>query len=72
MGKLVMRYRLVMVAFPLLIVAMVLRKQFKIFDENGKSIHTLKRAEIDDAQAASFPLPKHWIFVSARRCPSFY
>ncbi|CAF9934495.1 MAG: GPI inositol deacylase [Heterodermia speciosa] len=35
LGKLVMRYRLVMVAFPLLVVAMVLRKQFQIYDENG-------------------------------------
>ena len=36
LGKLVMRYRMVMVAFPLLVVAMVLRKQFKIYDERGK------------------------------------
>ena len=36
LGKLVMRYRLVMVAFPLLIVAMVLRKQFIVYDANGK------------------------------------
>ena len=38
LGKFVMRYRLVMVAFPLLVVAMVLRKQFKVYDENGGSI----------------------------------
>ena len=38
LGKLVMRYRLVMVAFPLVIVAMVLRKQFKIYDEDGTCV----------------------------------
>ena len=37
LGKLVMRYRMVLAAFPLLVVAMVLRKQFKIYDESGKS-----------------------------------
>ena len=36
MGKLVMRYRLVFAAFPLVIVALVLRKQFKVHDESGK------------------------------------
>ncbi|KAL8889695.1 MAG: hypothetical protein Q9215_003049 [Flavoplaca cf. flavocitrina] len=35
MGKLVMRYRTVFAAFPLLIVALVLRKQFKLYDESG-------------------------------------
>lgn len=39
-GKLVMRYRLVMVAFPLLVVAIALRKQFKIYDEHGKVLGT--------------------------------
>lgn len=37
MGKLVMRYRMVFAAFPLLIVALVLRKQFQIYDKSGKS-----------------------------------
>ena len=37
MGKLVMRYRLVFAAFPLLVVALVLRKQFMTYDETGKS-----------------------------------
>ena len=36
MGKLVMRYRVVFAAFPLVIVALVLRKQFKVYDENGE------------------------------------
>ncbi|KAK2630609.1 hypothetical protein QTJ16_001429 [Diplocarpon rosae] len=35
MGKLYMRYRTVFAAFPLLIVALVLRKQFRIYDETG-------------------------------------
>ncbi|KAJ9657537.1 GPI inositol deacylase [Coniosporium apollinis] len=34
-GKLWMRYRTVFAAFPLLIVALALRKQFKIYDETG-------------------------------------
>lgn len=36
MGKLVMRYRMVFAAFPLLVIALVLRKQFKIYDQSGK------------------------------------
>lgn len=36
MGKLVMRYRMVFAAFPLLVVALVLRKQFQIYDESGR------------------------------------
>lgn len=43
LGKLVMRYRLVFAAFPLLVVALVLRKQFNVYDQSGKhacgSIH---------------------------------
>ena len=35
MGKLVMRYRMVFAAFPLVIVALVLRKQFKVYDNSG-------------------------------------
>jgi len=34
-GKLVMRYRTVLAAFPLLVVAIVLRKQFKVYDTSG-------------------------------------
>ena len=36
MGKLVMRYRMVFAAFPLLVIALVLRKQFKVYDQTGK------------------------------------
>lgn len=39
MGKLVMRYRMVFAAFPLLVVALVLRKQFQIYDSSGKLRH---------------------------------
>jgi len=35
-GKLVMRYRMVFAAFPLLVIALVLRKQFNIYDQSGK------------------------------------
>jgi glycosylphosphatidylinositol deacylase len=34
-GKLFIRYRTVLTAFPLLIVALVLRRQFKVYDETG-------------------------------------
>ena len=37
MGKLVMRYRTVFAAFPLLIVALVLRKQFQVYDDSGEA-----------------------------------
>lgn len=35
MGKLTMRYRTVFAAFPLLVVALVLRQQFKTYDQTG-------------------------------------
>ena len=38
MGKLVMRYRMVFAAFPVVIVALVLRKQFSVYDDTGKYI----------------------------------
>lgn len=38
LGKLVMRYRMVFAAFPLLVVALVLRKQFQIYNESGMSL----------------------------------
>ena len=36
MGKLVMRYRMVFAAFPLLVIALVLRKQFQLYDQTGE------------------------------------
>ena len=35
MGKLVMRYRTIFFAFPILVVALVLRTQFSIYDDSG-------------------------------------
>ncbi|KAH8705927.1 putative GPI maturation protein [Talaromyces proteolyticus] len=35
LGELVMRYRTVFAPFPLLVVALVLRKQFKVYDDTG-------------------------------------
>ncbi|KAK4193669.1 PGAP1-like protein-domain-containing protein [Podospora australis] len=35
LGKLYMRYRTVFAAFPLLVVALVLRKQFRVYDNTG-------------------------------------
>ena len=35
-GKLYMRYRTVFAAFPLVVVALVLRKQFKVYDATGR------------------------------------
>ncbi|KFA61566.1 hypothetical protein S40285_04021 [Stachybotrys chlorohalonatus IBT 40285] len=35
LGKLYMRYRTVFAAFPLLIVTLVIRKQFRVYDETG-------------------------------------
>lgn len=35
LGKLTMRYRTAFAAFPLVVVALVLRKQFKIYDQTG-------------------------------------
>lgn len=35
LGKLYMRYRTVFAAFPLLVVALIIRKQFRLYDETG-------------------------------------
>ena len=45
MGKLVMRYRMVFAAFPLVIVALVLRRQFKMYDDSGEC----KFGELDES-----------------------
>ena len=52
-GKLMMRYRTVFAVFPLLVVAMVLRKQFRIYDSTGSFI------SFDDSldQSMRLPLP---------------
>jgi hypothetical protein len=40
-GKLWMRYRTIFASFPLLVVALVMSKQFKAYDESGKTLPSL-------------------------------
>ena len=61
MGKLVMRYRMVFAAFPLVIVALVLRKQFKLYDDSGKcQFPELRECVADLEQASSSRLQNLW------------
>ena len=52
-GKLVIRYRTVFAVFPLLVVAMVLRKQFRIYDNTGSFISFSDSLD----QSLRLPLP---------------
>jgi glycosylphosphatidylinositol deacylase len=54
LGKLYMRYRTAFAAFPLLVVALVLRKQFRIYDETGIFIPFAE--SLDLCLRQSFPL----------------
>ncbi|KAF4239134.1 hypothetical protein CNMCM8980_003991 [Aspergillus fumigatiaffinis] len=54
LGELVMRYRTVFAAFPLLVVALVLRKQFQMYDETGYFITFAEG--LDSALRSSFPI----------------
>ncbi|KAK4868259.1 hypothetical protein LT330_007457 [Penicillium expansum] len=54
LGELVMRYRTIFAAFPLLVVALVLRKQFQVYDETGYFIPFTDG--LDRALRSSFPL----------------
>ncbi|KAJ5149134.1 hypothetical protein N7448_000712 [Penicillium atrosanguineum] len=54
LGELVMRYRTVFAAFPLLVVALVLRKQFQIYDATGSFIPFTDG--LDRALRSSLPL----------------
>lgn len=54
LGKLYMRYRTVFAAFPLLIVALVLRKQFKVYDSTGVFISFSE--SLDASMRQSLPL----------------
>lgn len=54
MGKLWMRYRTMIAAFPLLIVAMVLRKQFQLYDQSGLFISFSE--SMDQSLRRSVPL----------------
>lgn len=53
LGKLVIRYRTIFAAFPLLVVAMVLRKQFRIYDNSGVFISFSDSLD----QSLRLPLP---------------
>lgn len=53
LGKLVVRYRTVFAAFPLLVVAMVLRKQFRVYDNSGIFISFSESLD----QSLRLPLP---------------
>ncbi|KAI9760376.1 MAG: NADPH-adrenodoxin reductase [Chaenotheca gracillima] len=54
LGRLVMRYRTVFAAFPLLVVALVIRKQFRVYDETGIFISFAE--SIDMCLRQSLPL----------------
>ncbi|KAK8042652.1 PGAP1-domain-containing protein [Apiospora phragmitis] len=58
LGKLVMRYRTVFAAFPLLVVAMVIRKQFRVYDSTGVFVPFLD--SLDMCLRQSLPL----LFIS--------
>lgn len=53
LGKLVIRYRTIFAAFPLLVVAMVLRKQFRLYDTTGVFISFTDSLD----QSLRLPLP---------------
>src|SRR5258707_745797 len=63
LGKMYMRYRTVFAAFPLLVVALVLRKQFRVYDETG--IFMSFTESLDLCLRQSLPL-----FLSALTCLS--
>lgn len=54
LGKLAMRYRTLFAAFPLVVVALVLRKQFQIYDDTGSFISFSEGMDI--TLRGSFPL----------------
>nr|Q2USI0.2 RecName: Full=GPI inositol-deacylase [Aspergillus oryzae RIB40] len=54
LGELVMRYRTVFAAFPLLVVALVMRKQFQVYDETGYFITFAEG--LDSALRSSLPM----------------
>ncbi|KAJ5647508.1 hypothetical protein N7490_003880 [Penicillium lividum] len=54
LGELVMRYRTIFAAFPLLVVALVIRKQFQVYDETGYFIPF--NDGLDRALRSSLPL----------------
>lgn len=69
MGKLVMRYRMVFAAFPLVIVAMVLRKQFEVYDDSGGCNYSKwKEYATDSEQESLSRLQSLWTSALKRHC----
>ena len=61
MGKLVMRYRVVFAAFPILVVALVLRKQFTVYDSSGRYIAPSESWHFaNHSQVSSSHSLNHW------------
>ncbi|TGZ85659.1 PGAP1-domain-containing protein [Ascodesmis nigricans] len=56
LGRLVMRYRTVFAAFPLLIVALVLRKQFQVYDKYGRFISFAEGMDLFISQSLGYLL----------------
>ncbi|RAH71835.1 GPI inositol-deacylase [Aspergillus aculeatinus CBS 121060] len=54
LGELVMRYRTVFAAFPVLVIALVLRKQFQVYNETGYFITFLEA--LDSTIRSSLPI----------------
>ncbi|PWY90763.1 GPI inositol-deacylase [Aspergillus heteromorphus CBS 117.55] len=54
LGELVMRYRTIFATFPILVIALVLRKQFQVYDETGYFITFAEG--LDSTLRSSFPL----------------
>ena len=54
LGELVMRYRTIFAAFPLLVVALALRKQFRVYDQTGYFITFMEG--LDSVFHSSLPL----------------
>lgn len=73
LAELVMRYRTVFAAFPLLVVALVMRKQFKVYDETGYFITFMEGLELCLRSSLPLLLVALSLFASslasARRLP---
>lgn len=73
LAELVMRYRTVFAAFPLLVVGLVMRKQFKVYDETGYFITFMEGLELCLRSSLPLLLVALSLFASslasARRLP---
>lgn len=67
LGKLTMRYRTVFAAFPLVVVALVLRQQFKVYDQTGELwspvLSCIVHSGLTSIKAFSFHSWKAWTFA---------